>query len=89
MYCREADSDVLSICGSFSPFPFNVSNLFFASLQSVPTSSFLIATATTTPKLLLHVFIGNRLFQLFDRGARAGLDTNAKILNGVYVVVGE
>jgi hypothetical protein len=48
-----------------------------------------MATVTTTPKLLLHVFIGNKLFQLFDRGARAGLDTHAKILNGVYVVVGE
>jgi hypothetical protein len=74
---------------SFSPFPFNVSNLFFASLQSVPPSSFIIATATTTPKLLLHVFIGNKLFLLFDRGARATLDTNAKMLNGAYVVVGE
>jgi len=49
----------------------------------------MIATVTTTPKLLLHVFIGNKLFQLFDRGARAGLDTHAKILNGTYVIVGE
>lgn len=74
---------------SFSPFPFNISNLFFASLQSVSLANFMMATMTTTPKLMLHVFIGNRLFQLFDRGARAGLDTSAKILNGVYVVVGE
>lgn len=73
----------------FSPFPFNVSNLFFASLQSISLANFMIATATTTPKLLLHVFIGSRLFQLVDRGSRAGLDTNTKILNGIYVVFGE
>ncbi|UZJ56718.1 hypothetical protein CBS101457_006038 [Exobasidium rhododendri] len=78
----------MAILVRFSPFPFNMSNLFFASLQSVSLFNFMVATITTTPKLFLHVFIGNKIFQLFDRGARAGLDLHAKILNGSYVVVG-
>lgn len=73
----------------FSPFPFTISNLFFASLQPISLGHFVVATVCTTPKLLLHVFVGARMFELIHRGARASLDDKSRILNGVYVVLGE
>lgn len=73
----------------FSPFPFTISNLFFASLQPISLFHFIVATACTTPKLLLHVFVGARMFELIHRGARAKLDDKSRILNGVYVILGE
>ncbi|KAG0152200.1 hypothetical protein CROQUDRAFT_667510 [Cronartium quercuum f. sp. fusiforme G11] len=66
------------------PFPFTYTNLFFASLTTSCTfSQFMIATAATTPKLLLHVFIGSRVFKL---SAAAGLDRLTVILNIIYII---
>lgn len=66
------------------PFPFTYSNLFFASLTSSCTLiQFLIGTLATTPKLLLHVFIGSRVFEL---SSAPGLDRLTIILNIVYII---
>lgn len=72
------------------PFPFQISNLFFASLPpaSVSLPSFLFATLCTTPKLLLHVFIGSRMFLLADEEERAKMDPMTKVANIVSIVLG-
>ncbi|KAH8919663.1 hypothetical protein BT69DRAFT_1193785, partial [Atractiella rhizophila] len=72
----------------FCPFPFPYSNLFFASIESVSISQFLLATLFITPKLLLHVFTGSRLYLLSDEEERLKMDSTAKALNAVYVILG-
>ncbi|KAJ9477567.1 putative Golgi apparatus membrane protein TVP38 (putative) [Pseudozyma hubeiensis] len=79
----------MAILIRFCPFPFAYSNLFFASLvDAVTFKHFFMATALITPKLLLHVWLGTRMFQLMDRDQRAQLDGWAKFLNVVYIAVG-
>lgn len=71
------------------PFPFTYSNLFFASLTtSCGLQDFMIATLATTPKLLLHVFIGARVFQLSDPNSTRQLDKLTIALNIFYIVTG-
>lgn len=80
---------VMAILIRFCPFPFAYSNLFFASLvDAVSLAQFFVATALITPKLLLHVWLGTRMFQLMDRDQRAQLDAWAKALNVIYIGVG-
>ncbi len=79
----------MAILIRFCPFPFAYSNLFFASLvDAVSLGHFLAATALITPKLLLHVWIGTRMFVLMDREQRAHLDGWAKALNVLYIIIG-
>ncbi|EPQ28215.1 uncharacterized protein PFL1_04042 [Pseudozyma flocculosa PF-1] len=78
----------MAILIRFCPFPFCYSNLFFASLDTVSFGQFMLATALITPKLLLHVFIGARMFELMDTDERAKLDGWHKVLNVVYIVIG-
>ncbi|EFP83379.1 Tlg2-vesicle protein [Puccinia graminis f. sp. tritici] len=71
------------------PFPFTYSNLFFASLTtSCGLQDFMIATLATTPKLLLHVFIGARVFHLSDPSSTHRLDNLTIALNIFYIVAG-
>ncbi|CAH7689628.1 hypothetical protein BY996DRAFT_7447701 [Phakopsora pachyrhizi] len=71
------------------PFPFTYSNLFFASLTtSCSLKDFLIATSATTPKLLIHVFIGSRVFHLSDPNTTNKLDNLTIALNIFYIVAG-
>ncbi|KAI0395120.1 tlg2-vesicle protein of [Xylariaceae sp. FL0594] len=48
----------------FCPLPFSLSNGFLATIPSISPAAFALATAISTPKLLIHVFIGDRLAQL-------------------------
>ncbi|KAI3329190.1 hypothetical protein HD806DRAFT_481968 [Xylariaceae sp. AK1471] len=50
----------------FCPLPFSLSNGFLATIPSISPASFALATAISTPKLLIHVFIGDRLAQLAE-----------------------
>ncbi|KAI0486196.1 hypothetical protein F4859DRAFT_360566 [Xylaria cf. heliscus] len=50
----------------FCPLPFSLSNGFLATIPSISPARFALATALSTPKLLVHVFIGDRLAQLAD-----------------------
>ncbi|PWN20593.1 hypothetical protein BCV69DRAFT_282802 [Microstroma glucosiphilum] len=52
------------------PFPFVYSNLFFSSLRpsSVSLPLFIFATLCTTPKLLIHVFVGSKAFEAIQSG---------------------
>ncbi|KAL9938710.1 hypothetical protein V8E36_002429 [Tilletia maclaganii] len=70
-----------------APFPFCYSNLFFASMQSVSFPAFMLATLCITPKLLLHVFVGSKAFDLLNN-ENGTLPLHVRILNYVYIVVG-
>ncbi|KAI1426924.1 tlg2-vesicle protein of [Xylaria sp. FL1777] len=48
------------------PLPFSLSNGFLATIPSISPGGFALATALSTPKLLIHVFIGDRLAQLAE-----------------------
>lgn len=71
-----------------APISFAYSNLLFASIPSVDLPRFLVGTLAITPKLALHVFIGNRMYQFADPTERQKLDKTGKILNGLSIAVG-
>jgi uncharacterized membrane protein YdjX (TVP38/TMEM64 family) len=69
------------------PLPYSLSNGALSSIPSVTPSRFFLATALTSPKLLIHIFIGDRLARLGTEK-----DTTTKIIDiisiGIAVVVG-
>lgn len=71
-----------------APISFAYSNLLFASIPSVDLPRFLLGTLAITPKLFLHVFIGNRMYQFADPTERHKLDRTGKILNGLSIAFG-
>ncbi|RDA83279.1 hypothetical protein CP532_0986 [Ophiocordyceps camponoti-leonardi (nom. inval.)] len=52
----------------FCPLPFSLSNGFLATVPTVSPWAFAVATAISSPKLLVHVFIGSRLALLAEEG---------------------
>ncbi|KAH8830768.1 Golgi apparatus membrane protein TVP38 [Flagelloscypha sp. PMI_526] len=69
-----------------SPFPpWIYNNCFFASVQSVSLWQFLVATLFLFPRLFLHVFIGSRISKLADGDQRDHMDTQTKIINGLFI----
>ncbi|SGY18278.1 BQ5605_C015g08027 [Microbotryum silenes-dioicae] len=70
------------------PFPFPYSNAFFASIETVTLFQFFLSTLCITPKLLLHVWIGSRMFLFADPDSRNRMDPRAKFVNLVFVVMG-
>ncbi|SCV68289.1 BQ2448_410 [Microbotryum intermedium] len=70
------------------PFPFPYSNAFFATIETVTLFQFFLSTLCITPKLLLHVWIGSRMFLFADPDSRNHMDPRAKFVNLVFVVLG-
>ena len=64
------------------------SNLFFASLDCVSFPSFALATLFSTPRLLLHVYIGRVAYELMDQTERTSLPLHAKVVDGIGVGIG-
>ncbi|KAI3401620.1 hypothetical protein diail_10221 [Diaporthe ilicicola] len=56
----------------FCPLPYSLSNGFLATVPSIQPLSFAIATAFSSPKLLVHVFIGSRLALLAEKDMTFG-----------------
>ncbi|KAM5351644.1 hypothetical protein ACJ41O_004367 [Fusarium nematophilum] len=52
----------------FCPLPFSLSNGFLATIPSITPLAFTLSTAFSSPKLLVHVFIGSRLALLAEKG---------------------
>ncbi|KAF5099690.1 hypothetical protein D0Z03_000951 [Geotrichum reessii] len=46
------------------PLPYSLSNGALASIPSVTAFNFVLATVVTSPKLLIHIFIGDRIARL-------------------------
>ncbi|KAK4057579.1 Tlg2-vesicle protein [Microbotryomycetes sp. JL221] len=70
------------------PFPFPYSNAFFASIESVSILQFLIATLCITPKLLLHAWVGQRMYLFASPSSRHEMDPTAKKLNALFIAIG-
>ncbi|KAI0200059.1 hypothetical protein F4808DRAFT_176006 [Astrocystis sublimbata] len=69
----------------FCPLPFSLSNGFLATIPSISPGSFALATALATPKLLVHVFIGDRLGQLVDN---EDMPTSTRVINYISIILG-
>lgn len=61
------------------PLPYSISNGAISTFPTVSPLSFMIATAVSTPKLMIHIFIGTRLRMLAEEGRR--MDTKTKLVN--------
>ncbi|KAJ0121327.1 tlg2-vesicle protein of 38 kda [Diaporthe amygdali] len=74
----------------FCPLPYSLSNGFLATVPSIQPLSFAIATAFSSPKLLVHVFIGSRLALLAEKEMTFGdrLVNYASMLVGGLVGMG-
>lgn len=60
----EQDSFTLLWMIRLCPLPYSLSNAAMSSIPSVEPWKFFVATAAVTPKLFLHIFIGDRLARL-------------------------
>ncbi|KAI1821257.1 hypothetical protein F4861DRAFT_480126 [Xylaria intraflava] len=67
------------------PLPFSLSNGFLATIPSVSPGRFALATAIATPKLLIHVFIGDRLAQLAEND---DMPLSTRIVNYLSIAFG-
>ncbi|KAK4205320.1 hypothetical protein QBC40DRAFT_249324 [Triangularia verruculosa] len=68
------------------PLPYSLSNGFLATVGSISPVTFAAATALTTPKLLVHIFIGSRLALLAESGDKmTGFD---KFVNYTSMAIG-
>lgn len=70
----------------FCPLPYSLSNGAIATFPTVKWQHFAIATAISTVKLLLHVFVGARLGEIAERGEQ--MDTKTKVLSYFSIVIG-
>ncbi|KAF5004731.1 hypothetical protein FDECE_8775 [Fusarium decemcellulare] len=70
----------------FCPLPFSLSNGFLATIPSITPLAFTISTALSSPKLLVHVFIGSRLALLAEKGDQ--MTAGDKAINYLSMVIG-
>ncbi|XXG94673.1 hypothetical protein Hte_000930 [Hypoxylon texense] len=70
----------------FCPLPFSLSNGFLATIPSITPLRFALATALSTPKLLVHVFIGSRLALLAESGDN--MSVGDKVVNYLSMLLG-
>lgn len=70
----------------FCPLPYSLSNGFLATIPSIDVASFALGTALSTPKLLVHTFIGSRLAYILEKGDE--LTTKDKLINYSGMAVG-
>ncbi|BFZ53006.1 Tlg2-vesicle protein [Savitreella phatthalungensis] len=69
----------------FCPLPFSLSNAALSTIPSVSLPSFVFATLSASPRLLLHVFIGSRLASMTED---QGNDPRAFWLNAGSALAG-
>ncbi|KAJ2904716.1 hypothetical protein MKZ38_007334 [Zalerion maritima] len=68
------------------PLPYSISNGFLAQVPSIKPWAFGLATGLSSPKLLVHVFIGSRLALLADEGDT--MSTGDKVVNYISMGIG-
>lgn len=78
----EQDSFLLLLMIRLCPLPYSLSNGALASVPSVGLGKFVLATVITSPKLLGHIFVGDRLARL-----GTATDTTSKIVDVVSIAV--
>ncbi|CAL3962202.1 hypothetical protein PZA11_000571 [Diplocarpon coronariae] len=68
------------------PLPYSLSNAAMSTFPTVHPLSFALATALTSPKLLIHVFIGSRLASIAESGGK--MDGKTKAINYASIIFG-
>lgn len=68
------------------PLPYSISNGAISTFETVTPSTFALATAIVTPKLMIHVFIGSRLAVIARSGEK--MDAMTKLVNWLSIIVG-
>lgn len=68
------------------PLPYSISNGAISTFETVTPSTFALATAIVTPKLMIHVFIGSRLAVIARSGEK--MDVMTKLINWLSIIVG-
>jgi hypothetical protein len=56
--------------------------------ETVSLTQFMLATLVITPKLALHVWVGQRIYFLADPNSRSQMDDTTKMINGFYIAGG-
>lgn len=73
------------------PLPYSISNGAISTFPTVSPLMFMLSTAISTPKLLIHIFIGSRLRMLAEEGRKMDGKTRAinygTIIGGVIIGV--
>jgi len=67
--------------------PWVYANLLFSSIETVSFFQFMVATVFYTPKLMIAVWIGSRVAMFSDGSQRDKMDTAAKIVNALSIVL--
>lgn len=78
----ENDSFVLLAMIRLCPLPYSLSNGALASIPTVSAKSFFLTTLATSPKLFIHVFVGDRLVKLGHEK-----DTATKIVDLISIAL--
>jgi uncharacterized membrane protein YdjX (TVP38/TMEM64 family) len=68
------------------PLPFSLSNGFLATIPTITPFAFTLSTVLSTPKLLVHVFIGSRLAILAEQGDK--MTVGDKAINYISILLG-
>ncbi|KAG8960736.1 Tlg2-vesicle protein [Tulasnella sp. 419] len=68
--------------------PWVYANTMFASIETVSFFQFMVATVVYTPRLMFAVWIGSRVAMLSDGEQRGEMDTAAKIVNAISILLG-
>lgn len=68
----------------FCPLPYSLSNAAMSTFPTVHPLSFALATFISSPKLLIHVFIGSRLADIAERGGT--MDMSTRIINYASII---
>ncbi|KAI9848472.1 MAG: Tlg2-vesicle protein [Thelocarpon superellum] len=63
----------------FCPLPYSLSNGAMSTVPTIHPLMFALATAASTPKLLIHVFIGRQLARIAESGGK--MDTSTRLVN--------
>jgi hypothetical protein len=68
------------------PLPYSLSNGAVATFPTVHWSSFALATAIVSPKLMLHIFIGSQLEKIAESGGK--MDAKTKAISYLSIAIG-
>lgn len=69
-----------------TPIPWAYANFSLATFKEISPLDFLVATCAYSPKLLLHVYVGTRLYLFSDPDHLNEMDGTTKWLNSLSIV---
>ncbi|KAF7583630.1 SNARE associated Golgi family protein [Clavispora lusitaniae] len=80
---KEDASLFLLVLLRLCPFPYSLSNGALAAIPNLPVSTYVLASIITSPKMFVHVFVGNTIKHLGDEER----SFSAKVIDVVSIVI--